>query len=55
MYLDYIIAMKIINFHMERITKQGLESWLSGYERRLLIPDDPGSVPSTHMAAHHCL
>lgn len=41
-----------IPLHLE--TKEGLEQWFSGWEHWVL-PEDLGSIPSTHMAAHTSL
>lgn len=37
--------------NLSQATKKGLVRWLSGSE--YWLPEHPGSVPGTHMAAHN--
>lgn len=38
-----------------KITQQGLEKWLDGWEYWLLFQENVGSIPSTRMATHNHL
>jgi hypothetical protein len=46
---------KKILFSSLKMPKLGLEGWLSSSEPQLPFSENPGSIPSTHMAAHNCL
>ena len=39
---------------MLKTASQGLERGLSGLRALAVLPEDMGSIPSTHMAAHNC-
>ncbi|CAO2608825.1 hypothetical protein LEMLEM_LOCUS13963 [Lemmus lemmus] len=46
-----------INRHDKQIQESdtGLEEMAQRLRALTALPEDPGSIPSTHMAAHNCL
>ena len=58
--LDSLKVSKNLSISFIWIPPQEQESCWSGQEmaqhwRALILPENPGSGPSTHMAAHNCL
>ena len=53
---NFLVELEAVyDLHTIEIYVWGLEIWLSSWEHLAALPEDPGSIPGTCMAAQTCL